>query len=327
MGHTNLQQIIPEQLTVLLGHNNNTTLLLGLSGGPDSVLLFHCLRSLSHVTLHALHMNYGWRATAARDEQFCRDLCAEHDIPLIVTTPAEWQNSIPAHKKAHGSRESLARHARRAAFEHHANTINADGIVLGHHRDDQLETLLIRLIRGSGLTGLCGMHARNDRYLRPALGISRADILSWLHEHEYPYFHDETNNSTHHLRNRIRQTALPGLLAVDDRAAHNMLTTMQHLRDDDELLTQISNDIYTGLQDERGWLPREQFCALHTALQNRLLLLMLIAHRVAFTPSAGLLAELRRFLASPAGGTHAISPEHAVVKKQGWFFIMKRSAP
>lgn len=327
MGHTNLEHRIQEQLTTLLGHNGNATVLLGLSGGPDSVFLFHCLRMLPNITLHALHMNYGWRTTAARDEQFCRDLCTQHNIPLIITTPAEWQNSIPAHKKAHGSRESLARHARRAAFEHHANTINANGIVLGHHRDDQLETFLIRLIRGSGLTGLCGMHARNDRYLRPALGTSRTDILSWLTEHEHTYCHDETNDDTHHLRNRIRQTALPSLLNVDQRAAHNMLTTMHHLRDDDELLTQISNDIYAGLQDERGWLPREQFCALHTALQNRLLLLMLIEHRVAFTPSAAFLAELRRFLASPAGGPHAISPEHAVIKRQGWFFIMKRSAP
>lgn len=319
MGHTNLEQIIREQLTTLLGHCNNATVLLGLSGGPDSVFLFYCLRALPNITVHALHMNYGWRTAAARDEQFCRDLCVQHNTPLIVTTPAEWHSSIPAHKKAHGSRESLARHTRRAAFEHHADNLSADGIVLGHHRDDQLETFLIRLIRGSGLTGLCGMHARNDRYLRPALTIARTDILSWLHEHEYMYCHDESNDSTHYLRNRIRQTVLPHLLDVDDRAAHNMLTTMQHLRDDDELLTQISNDIYTGLQNEHGWLPREQFCALHTALQNRLLLLMLIAHRVAFTPSAAFLAELRRFLSSPTGGTHAISPEHAVVKKQGWF--------
>lgn len=313
-----------QQQLLILTDRENPTLVLGLSGGADSVVLFHALQDLHHrekIRLHCVHVNHGWRGTADRDQQFCEALCAKKNIPLEVHHASQWIDNVAPHKRAHASQESLGREIRRLAFENAYSRLNAHGVVLAHHADDQLETLLVRLVRGTSLTGLCCMHQRAGIYLRPLLSFSKAEILKAAKDEAITFCHDETNDSPQHLRNRIRAHALPALLACDSRAAGSMHSTIARLQDDDEFLEQVAQDIFTSLADERGWLPREQFTLLHRALQVRLLLILLISSNVPFTPSTRFFDELRRFLSSPTGATHAVSSTHSLQKKQGWFGI------
>ena len=302
-----------------------SNLIIALSGGPDSVYLFHHLLAQHHskqITLRAVHVNHGWRDSAADDEQFCRDLCTQHNIPLTVAHAADWQHRVPAHKSKNSSPESLAREIRRVIFAHEHATHNADAVVLAHHRDDQLETFFIRLLRGASLSGLCGMQPRADIYLRPLLDVSKTEILSWLAEHNHTYCHDETNDSAAHLRNRIRQQVLPALTSADARAPHTITNTMKRLKDDDDFLAQLTNDLIAELRDEGGQLPRETFCQLHSALQHRILLQLFIAARAPIVPTSALLAEVIRFLSSPNGGRHEIAPGVAIVKQRGFFSVV-----
>jgi tRNA(Ile)-lysidine synthase len=314
---------IQQQLLILAG-GEHPTLILGLSGGADSVVLFHAMQDLHQrekINLHCVHINHGWRETAGRDQTFCEELCKRHNIPLTVSHAADWIDKVAPHKRAHASRESLGREIRRLVFEGTSARHQAQGIVLAHHADDQLETFLVRLIRGTSLTGLCCMHPRAGSYIRPLLSFTKAHILAAIEEGKMSFCHDESNDSPQHLRNRIRATALPALLTCDSRAVGSMHSTIARLQDDDEFLEQVAQDIFTSLTDERGWLPREQFSLLHRALQVRLLLILLITSNVPFTPSTRFFDELRRFLASPAGAKHAVSPTHDLQKKHGWFGI------
>ena len=307
-----------------LSNHEHPTALLGLSGGADSVLLFHALQDLharKKATLHCVHVNHGWRTTAQRDQDACQALCTAHAIPLTIIDAKEWVTRVSEHKRAHASRESLAREVRRIAFQAVSAQCDADAIVLAHHADDQLETFFIRLMRGSSLTGLCGIHERAGMYIRPLLTLTKQEILKAVDTYGLSFCHDESNDSRDYLRNRIRADVIPAILSCDNRAEKSIHSTITRLQDDDSFLEQIAEDIFSTLADNRGWLPRERFTLLHRALQNRLLLLLLISSHVPFTPSTGLFNEIRRFLESAHGGTHAISKTHSIQKKHGWFGI------
>ena len=158
------------------------TLIIGLSGGADSCALLDLLATLPGFPLRlvAAHLNHCLRgADSDADEQFCRDLAARHDIPfesrrvdIRAAATADMLNL-----------EDAGRRARIAFFEELRSTWQAAAIVLAHHADDQAETVLMRLLRGSGMTGLAGMSWSNGRgYIRPLLGITRAEIEAYLAE-------------------------------------------------------------------------------------------------------------------------------------------------
>ncbi len=190
------------------------TLLVALSGGPDSIALASILALCvpKHGwKLHAVHVNHGLRGKASDgDEKFVRDWAQRHNIPLYV----ERVDAAALAKKRRSSIEEAARHARYKVFEHTAKKVRADKIVTAHTADDQAETLLWRLIRGSvsGLAGIptsrpCpGTHAK---IVRPFLGVFKKDILQYLKRHHIPYRIDHSNKDTQFTRNRIRRRLVP----------------------------------------------------------------------------------------------------------------------
>jgi tRNA(Ile)-lysidine synthase len=223
--------------------------LVALSGGPDSVALIHCLLELARkrdlrFSVAAAHLNHGLRGkSAAADEQFCRDLCARKKVRLIrafVDTPA-----LARHIKR--SREEAARLARHAFLNEAAAQVGAQCVAVGHHADDRIETIIYRLCRGTGLTGLQGIGwtgplklegepelaewlqwrqgARSARaagatrkqqaaaltaqVVRPLLACSREDVLAYLQSKKQKFCTDETNFDTHIPRNAVRNLVLP----------------------------------------------------------------------------------------------------------------------
>lgn len=319
-----LLQRIHKTLAQLADLSSKPAFILGLSGGPDSVFLFHALLPLHQdkkIRLRCAHINHGWRAQAVDDQIFCEQLCKKHDIPLDAVHGDDWLAKVSKHKKANASRESLAREVRRAAFAHFHTQYKADGVLLAHHQSDQYETFFMRLIRGTSLTGLSAMRPRSDIYLRPLLTITKKEITDWLTSTSTTFCTDATNQSHAHLRNRIRHTVLPAFTTCDERAGTNLSATLTRLQAEEKFLADMTSDLLTAFIDTNGWVKRTQFFNLHPVLRRRLLLCMLIAAKVSFTPSEGLLAEIERFLNREAGGQHVISEGHIVVKQRGMFRI------
>jgi tRNA(Ile)-lysidine synthase len=282
---------------------DNSTIIIGLSGGPDSVFLLHALAPLREekkLTIIAAHLNHEWRAEAEKDEQLCHHVCHQLNIQFISKKMSE----LNATFKFNGSKEEIGRKARRHFFESLAREYTAQAIALAHHADDQMETFFIRLIRGASLAGLAGMKAKDSLYIRPLLGIKKAEILEYLNEHQITYAIDASNESTDYLRNRIRNSVIPALKLSDDRFENNFASTHEQLQQTEEFLQQFAQKTYSEISVENA-VDIQKLLNLHPALRSRVLILWLIAHKVPFIPSQGFFDEIVRFLEKPGNGEHS----------------------
>ncbi len=185
--------------------------LIGLSGGSDSVALVFLLRELSEhggfSVLAAAHVNHHLRPESSRDEQFCRELAARLGLPLTV-------ESVDVRSYATSQRLSIEDAARRLRYEslHRcAIDIRADRVAVGHTRDDQAETFLLKLIRGAGMTGLGGIYPQRGDVIRPLLDVSREELREYLRAMGQSWVEDVTNADLKNPRNRIRHRVLPEL--------------------------------------------------------------------------------------------------------------------
>jgi tRNA(Ile)-lysidine synthase len=212
------------------------TLIIGLSGGADSTALLDLLTTLPAFPLRlvAAHLNHCLRGQDSdNDEQFCRGLAARYNVPF---------ESRRVDVKAVANRESLnledaGRRARITFFDELLITWQAAAVVLAHHADDQAETLLMRLLRGSGMSGLAGMPWCNGRgYIRPMLCISRVEIEAYLAERRLNWREDTSNLDITFLRNRIRHELLPLLERYNPAVRKALTTTADILSEEDALL-------------------------------------------------------------------------------------------
>ena len=191
---------------------------VGLSGGADSVALTHWLKYGFGVEVAACHLNHNLRGEESRrDEQFVRELCARWDIPLFVRSEA-----VAGYARRRGlTEEEAGRELRYAFFEEtRAQLAKQTGaewrIATAHTRSDNAETLLLNLTRGSG--GLCGIPAKRGRVVRPLLDCSREMVEAYCREQELPFVTDSTNLEDGHSRNRIRHRVIPALKELNPNA-------------------------------------------------------------------------------------------------------------
>ena len=185
--------------------------LLGLSGGGDSVCLFHMLLALQKeiaFSLKAVHIHHGIRREAELDKNFVEKLCREKGIAC----ESYYENVLKYAKEKGLSEEEAGRVLRyqdfRKSLKNWGNT-GAFKIATAHHMDDQAETVLFQLFRGSGLTGLCGIRYKREDIIRPLLCITRKEIECYLQERNLEYCHDQTNDQDYYARNKIRHHILP----------------------------------------------------------------------------------------------------------------------
>lgn len=215
--------------------NANDLYIVALSGGADSVALLSLLDEMGY-SVHAAHCNFRLRgAESDRDEAFCESLCAERNIPFHrvhfdTFTYAE------LHKV---SIEMAARELRYKWFEQLREDIGASGICVAHHRDDSVETVLLNLVRGTGLRGLCGIRPRNGHILRPLLCVSRAEIEAYLGEKGQRYVTDSTNLEADVQRNKIRLQVLPLLQTLNPAVAENICRTADILSEAQALIVGV----------------------------------------------------------------------------------------
>lgn len=201
-------------------------LLVALSGGADSVALLHLLRRLGY-RCRAAHCNFHLRGEeSVRDELFVRDLCRTWEVPLYVT-----HFDTREYASAHGhSVEMAARELRYTWFEDLCRENGLAHIAVAHHRDDSVETMLLNLIRGTGISGLTGIRPQNGKVVRPLLTLSRQDILEYLTVIGQEYVTDSTNLQDEYVRNKIRLRLLPLMEEINPSVKESMAATAARLR-------------------------------------------------------------------------------------------------
>lgn len=201
--------------------------LVALSGGADSVALLHLLLDMGY-SCEAAHCNFHLRGDESdRDEIFVRELCLRLSVPLHVH---HFKTAEEAAER-HISIEMAARELRYAWFEEVRQGQKAAVIAVAHHKDDSVETLLLNLIRGTGINGLLGIRPKNGYIVRPLLCLSRSEITGYLQEISQPYVTDSTNLQDEYTRNKIRLNLLPLMQEINPSAKESLLRTAAHLND------------------------------------------------------------------------------------------------
>ena len=303
---------------------NNSTIIIGLSGGPDSMFLLHFLNIIKtqyNLTLIAAHLNHEWRINASDDVEFCAYACQQLNIPFVHAKASELAITI----KKNGSQEAIGREMRRYFLEQIRKQYNADAIAVAHHEQDQQETFFIRLIRGATLTGLTSMRPKSGYYIRPLLQTSKNNILTYLHNHEISYLIDPTNISESYLRNRIRMKVLPALQEVDPRFDNNFLRTITSLQETEQFLVELTHQTFNELSILKNgiyYLNIEKLLLLHPVMLYHVLMHWLIIQKVSFTPTQGLLDEIQRFLHQKKSNKHTINPTWSIHKKHDTTFFL-----
>ncbi len=188
------------------------TVVVGLSGGPDSVALTHALAETAAgagIRVAAAHLDHGLREGSADDAAFCGDVCRRLGVPLSIGR-ADVRGRA---RRDGGGVEEAARLERYEFLRSVKRSLGASTIAVAHTRDDQAETLLLRLLRGAGSRGLAGMRRRSGDLFRPLLDVSRDQVLDHLRHHELPWREDPSNADPAFVRNRVRHELLPYLEA------------------------------------------------------------------------------------------------------------------
>lgn len=220
--------------------SKNQLYLVALSGGADSVALLLVLKRLGY-NVEAAHCNFHLRGEESdRDEDFCKDLCRELDIKLHL---AHFDTQTNA--SLHGiSIEMAARNLRYNYFEALLKDINASAVCVAHHKDDSAETLLLNLVRGTGIEGLTGIKSKNNRIVRPFLCVRRNEIINYLEQQNQSFVTDSSNLVNDVQRNKIRLDVMPLLQTINPSVVEHLNQTGKYVEDATAILNATLEQMY-----------------------------------------------------------------------------------
>jgi tRNA(Ile)-lysidine synthase len=211
--------------------SKKSKVLVGLSGGPDSMALIHILMQLGYDCI-AAHCNFHLRGTDSNnDAAFVDAWCRKNDIPLFIFEFDTYEYAST--KKI--SIEMAARELRYNWFEELRIEKGADVIGIAHHKDDSVETILINLIRGTGIKGLTGIPLINKHIVRPLLAISRREIMEYLSVNQVPYVTDHTNEEELYTRNILRLKVLPIFEKINPSVKNSIINTANNLKEAEKI--------------------------------------------------------------------------------------------
>src|SRR5512140_2334415 len=210
---------------------------VAFSGGADSTALLMAAREVWPGRIHAIHVHHGLQVRADDFERHCQALCNALDVPFQTVR-------VQARHGAGESPEDAARKARYAALAQTAASLGLQSVLLGHHADDQAETLLLALSRGAGLPGLAAMPECFERhgmtFRRPLLGIAAKSLREWLARQGVAFIEDPTNADMAFTRNRIRHAILPALEAAFPQFRETFARSARHAAQAQELLVELA---------------------------------------------------------------------------------------
>ncbi len=247
---------------------------VGVSGGPDSVCLLSVLYEIKvefHIELIVAHFDHALRPLEDDAEtRFVESLAMTLDLPFVT------KKSAPGLWPGNGPLEERARQARYCFLKKVGNSYAAQKIAVGHTLNDQAETVLMRLLRGSGVSGLSGiLPCRQDQIIRPLIRVSRAEVTAYLEKKGLEYLTDPTNTDPCFLRNRIRHEILPELEKIQPRIVHRLGRTAEMMRRDNEWLEAESErwvNQHFRINRNREWcVPLSPFMQLSEGMKFRVI--------------------------------------------------------
>jgi len=254
--------------------DKNDKIIIGVSGGPDSVALLYLLNSLRKefkLRLHIAHLDHMLRTDSYKDSEFVQNLAQRLKLPITNA-----QINVKELAKR-GSLEEIARNARLGFFFKVAKDLKTNKIALGHNLDDQAETVLMRILRGAGLYGLAGILPKRNiagyQIIRPLIEVKRREIEAFLKKRKVKPRLDKSNLENIYLRNKIRNRLMPLLEKEYNKNIKEVLSNMaQIVGDDYDYLTRIANK---AIGKPNAKLNLKRFLRLHPAIQRLVLRLMI----------------------------------------------------
>lgn len=248
--------------------------LVALSGGADSVSLLKALcaiRSKIDFAIAAVHINHGIRGNEAeRDEKYCKDLCGKLGVDFLcrkVDIP-----KIAAEEKI--SEELAGRKMRYKIFYELCKDIRANKIAVAHNKNDSVETVLMKLVRGCSLNGLRGIAPVNGTIVRPLIECERADIEKYLNDAGVEFMHDSTNDSDAYTRNIIRNNVLPQLKRINPSVISTIFSNSKNIACDDDFIESYAKSLYKDGVYRNNCDIIVNFCGkhLHNSIKKRIIL-------------------------------------------------------
>lgn len=292
--------------------------LLGLSGGADSMTLLHMLTHWeTPLQVSAIHIHHGIRGESAdNDELFVREYCAQNNVPLTVVHA----DVVALAQKKRLSVEEAGRQVRYKLFETTRCTIGADYVLTAHTADDQIETVLMHLIRGCGVDGLGGIPVARDNIRRPLLCCTRAEIEEYCAFYDIPFVTDETNADTTYTRNDIRHRVLPLLRELNPAVGSAVLRLSRHAGEDTDCLNRMAVEALLASRFECGY-SATKIAEFPLAVRRRMIRLILRDAALSTIEEAHILAAEEAVLRSH--GIVSLSDGHVFSVEQGVVSIRK----
>ena len=306
-----IEECIRAELT-RLGVRDGDRLLVAFSGGADSCVLLHVLRFRLRADVVAAHFDHRMREGSAADAAWARGVCRAWTVPVVEGAADRRLRS-----------EADARRARYAFLKQAAKQAGARWILTAHQADDQIETIVFRLERGTGLDGLSGIPARRGRLIRPMLGIRRDRVLAYARAHGVRYREDPTNVLRQFARNRVRHDVLPAMRRADpdvDRSVLRLARAAKQARTAwNRLLREVESDVVISQAHASFELARPRLLGYHRAIRTRLVRRLLA--RLGSVPGRAGTHSADTFINSGRSGTGItlrggtiIAREHDVVR-------------
>jgi tRNA(Ile)-lysidine synthase len=251
------------------------SILVAFSGGPDSTALLHALISIREefeLTLSAAHLNHGLRGPESdADQLFCFQFCNALDIPFL-SRKVDLSESEPGQSS---NLEERARESRYEFLNEAAKEMGADIIATAHTADDQVETVLLRLLRGAGLSGIRGIPMQRHNIIRPLLNVEKSEIQAYLKEHNLHTRHDSHNDDPSFSRVFLRKKVIPLLKELNPSIAANISSSADIWGQEDNLLEELASELnrnfLTRPSDDTLALGTEELKSVHIALQRRMI--------------------------------------------------------
>ncbi len=233
------------------------TVVCGLSGGADSTALLLAMKAVSGefgFTTAACHLNHGLRGEDSdSDERFCTELCEKFEIPLYKR-----RENVREYSEKHESLEETARKVRYDFFEEALTHFGENAVLAtAHNANDNAETVLLNLIRGTGLRGLCGIPRERGQIIRPFLDIERGEIEEFLAENRQNFVTDKTNFSVEYTRNKIRAKLIPEIMEINPSFLTTIGRMTKNLRIDEQYFEQTTEKVLEESKCGRGYLAEK----------------------------------------------------------------------